>query len=513
MPADARRWWTLAAMSGVLAMYVTDATVVSVALPSIQRDLNLSPGTVQWVVTAFSLTLAATLATGGRLGDLFGRRRAVVGGVVLFALGSTLAALSPDPAVLFTGRVVEGLGAVLMMPAASVLVNEAFEPQERGRAAGTYMALGSTALVLGPPLSGALVQSVGWRAVFLVNVPIACVVLVLIAIARPTDHRLPTRPFRAGHSLLLIAGLTAFVLGLQQSHVWHWTSPATWGLLGGGIALLTAFVMIQLRRAEPLLNLRLFCDPGFTADAIALYCAQFGLIGQTAFLAIYLQQILHFAPLDVGLAMLLFVVPAMLMAPVAGLLYDRRGVKPPTVLGLALMTLGLFLQTQAYPLREFAWIAPCLLLIGLGMGLALSQTYTDGMARVPAAERGQAYGLLDTIKQLGGAMGMAAIGSLVAAQEGSRLGRIVEQHADSAAQRASLHELLLQALRGEVSAAHALAERWPAVLAELNESGAQSIAAGFYLGSAVSAVGLVLVRLLMPGGRRTVVESERPTGA
>ena len=357
------------------------------------------------------------MATAGRLGDLLGRVLVFRAGVILFAAGSAACALAPALPVLLVGRVVEGLGGALMMPAAAVLVTEAFDPKDRGRAMGAYTAVGSVFLVLGPLVSGALIEYAGWRAVFLLNLPVAAVVLTLAWVAHPVDHLPPAQPLHIGSMVLLAAGLTALVLGIQESHRLGWTSLSCLGLIGGGLLSLVVFVFLQMRLAEPFLNTGLFLDPGFTADAAVLYCGQFALMGQTAFIAIYLQRILEFPPLQAGQSMLLFLVPGMVMAPVAGWLFDRFGVKVPAVLGMALVSLGFFLESQAFPSREFIRVAPCLVLLGLGLGLAMSQTYTDGMSRVPAARRGQAFGILDTIKQLGSTMGMAVIGTLVAAQE------------------------------------------------------------------------------------------------
>jgi MFS family permease len=253
----------------------------------------------------------------------------------------------------------------------------------------------------------------------------------------------------------------------------------------------------QLRQNEPLLDVRLFLGRGFTADAIVLYCGQFALIGQVAYNAIYMQDILAFAPLQAGRAMLLFLVPWMLMAPVAGWLYDRYGIKLPACLGMALLTVGFFLETQTFPLREFAAVAPCMVLIGMGLGLAMPQSYTDGMSRAPSEQRGQAYGVLDTVRQLGAAMGMAAIGSLVALVYLQRLGPIAEKYATSPGQQATLSELLRNAVRGQTDAARKVYQQWPAALDDLKTSGARSIADGYYVGTAVAALGLLMAVMLM----------------
>jgi MFS family permease len=309
------------------------------------------------------------------------------------------------------------------------------------------------------------------------------------------------QPFHLRYTIMLVAGLTALVLGLQESHAWHWTSPLTLSMIFGGIVLLTLFAASQWRLTEPLLDVRLFLNRGFTADAVVLYCAQFALIGQVAFNAIYLQNILNFPPLQAGLAMLLLIVPWMLMAPVAGMLYDRFGIRVPAVLGLSLITCGFLLETQTFPTREFLWVAPCMVILGMGLGLAMPQSYTDGMSRVTADRRGQAYGMLDTLRQVGAAMGIALIGTLVATQEVSRINEIADDYTTPPAHSDHLRDLLLGAARGHAAAADTLPENWPDAVADLKASGAQSIADGYYVGTFVAALGLIVAMVLMRQGR------------
>ena len=509
MASELRRWWTLLALSGAVAMVMIDATGVSVSLPRIQQTFAINQGALQWIITIYSLTLAAGLAIGGRLGDALGRVRVFVVGVLVFVGGSVTCSVAPNLPILLVGRVIEGLGNVLMIPAAAVLVTEAFRPEERGRAMGVYAAIGGLFMASGPPIAGALIQFVGWRAVFLLNVPVAVTTLILAAVARPVDHRLPAQRLPILQAILLVAALTTLVLGIQESHARH--LPIAWilGLIVVGAFLLAVFVLNQLRQREPLLDVRLFLSRGFTADAVVLYCGQFALIGQVAFNAIYMQEILHFAPLQAGLAMLLFLVPWMLMAPVAGWLYDRYGINVSACLGLSILTVGLLLATQTFPLCEFTAVAPCLTMIGIGLGLAMPQSYTDGMSQAPAELRGQAYGVLDTVRQLGAAMGMAAIGSLVAAAEARRLGPIAAKYAETTDEQATLSELLRKSVHGQVDAARTLHERWPAAFDALKTSGARSIADGFYLGAAVAALGLLLAAVLMT--RKKPTQASAPT--
>lgn len=497
---DRRQWLTLLVMCGAYVAAMIDGTGVAIALPSIQRDLNLDQGELQWIITIYALTLASTLATGGRLGDRFGRLRVFVVGMLLFVSGSLVSGLSPHLHVLLLGRLVEGLGNALMVPVASVLASESLGPRRRGQAMSIYSAVGGASMVLGPLLGGALVQYVGWRAVFFANVPIVVLTLGMLWLTKPVVPASQARSFNYAQAPLLIVALGMLILGLQESHNWLLTMPlAIAGLIAGGAALLTAFVFVQLKVTEPLLDVRLFRHKSFTADAVVLYCTQFAVVGQSAFIGIYFQRILEFSPLHAGLAIVCMPAAWVILSPIAGYWYDRVGVRLPATLGLLLVAAGFLVEIIALPYREFAWLVPALLLIGAGLGLANPQAYTDGMAHVAPEDRGQAYGLLDTIRQVGGAMGMAAVGALVAAQETLRIDRIAAASTRTSDDRAGLAGLLHGAAQGQPEASHALATKWPAAVEALRSSGAQSIADGYGVALATTAVGLILILLLRRG--------------
>lgn len=490
-------WWTLLAAAGGLAMIMIDATGTTVALPSIQRDLGLDQGAQQWIITIYALTLAAAIATGGRLCDIYGRARVFSVGVVFFASGSLICGLSPNLPWLLCGRIVEGLGNIMMAPAAALLATQAFGPNERGKSMGIYTALGGLAMMGGPIIAGLFIQHFGWRSVFFVNLPVAVLTLLLLRVARPRPTPASPSKLSIGQSLHLAAALTFIVLALQESHRWLWTSPLTLGLIGGGLVLLAIFVRGQWRSVDPLVDVRLLLDRRFAANGIVLFCAQFSTVGQSAYSAIYLQRILHFTPVQTGLSMLIFLTPLMLMSIVAGRLFDRFGIKVPAVTGLSLATLGVFLQTQVLPHCNFIELVPALILIGAGLGLAMSQTYTDGTARVSPQRGGQAFGILDTVRQLGGAMGMAAIGTIVVSHERTRLLDIVAQNTAPGPARDQFQALLVHAAYGQTEAADTLHAQWPAAAESLRISGAQSIADGFYIGGAVMALGLLCSILFM----------------
>lgn len=492
-----QRWWMVFAASAALGMIMIDATGAAVALPSIQRELMLSHGAQQWIITIYSLTVGAAIATGGRLADVFGRKRVFATGVVLFAFGSLVSGLSVNLPMLLIGRTMEGLGNIAMAPAAALLATDAFGPSERGRAMGLYSGLGGLAMVFGPIVCGALVQLAGWRWAFFVSLPVAVAALLMLRAAGPAAVSPRSGTFRPTHSLLLAAALGPIVLGLQQSHVWGWASALTLALIALGAVLLALFVALQLKADEPLVDMRLFADRCFSADGLVLFCAQCALVGQSAFGALYLQRVLHFSPLQSGLAMLLFLAPLMACAPLSGVLYDRYGVKVPVVAGLSLATLGFFWESQVLKLADFTLMFPALMIIGAGMGLSLSQTYTDGTARVEDSHRGRAFGALDTVRQLGGAIGMAAIGTVVAGMERGRFLAIAAGAAPDGPARNDLEALMEQAVYGKPEAVQALVDHWPAVASALRLSAARSIGEGYYVGTAMVAVALVGAVLLM----------------
>ena len=507
METRRQRWCTVFAAAGALGMIMIDATGTAVALPAIQRDLMLSQGAQQWIITLYALTLAVAVATGGRLADVYGRANVFRVGVCVFAVGSVVSGLAPTLPLLLCGRTLQGLGNIMMGPAAALLATEAFGPTERGRAMGLYGGLGGLAMVIGPIVCGAVVQAGGWRWAFFVNLPLAVAVLVLLRAAGPAAASPRSGTFRPGHSLLLAAALGPVVLGLQQSHAWGWSSPLTLALVAVGIALLVVFVIIQVRVVDPLIDVRLFARRQFCADGLVLFCAQSAIVGQSAYGAIYLQRVLHFTPLQSGLAMLLFLSPLMVCAPLSGVLYDRYGAKVPVVAGLALATTGFVLECLALPRLDFAFMAPALVMIGAGLGLSLSQTYTDGTAQVAEHHRGRAFGALDTVRQLGGAIGMAAIGTVVVAVERGRVLALAAQASPDTAARAQFETLMAQALYGKDEAVHTLAAHWPEIATALRLGAARSISEGYYVGAVMLAVALLAALLLMRRAPHAPVET------
>ncbi|MDX6637149.1 MAG: hypothetical protein QOJ01_660, partial [Solirubrobacterales bacterium] len=293
------KWWTLGAMCFALFMIMLDNTVVNVALPSIQRDLGSSLSSLEWTVNGYTLSFAVFLATGGRLGDIFGRRRAFLIGVTLFAASSATAGLAPDTTSLVISRITQGVGASLMMPATLSIVTNAFAPHERGKAIGTWAGVSALALAIGPVLGGVLTEHVSWRAIFYINIPvaIAAVLATLFAVKESRDETVGRRVDFAGVGALTL-GLTALVLALIQGNSWGWGSAGIVGLLAGSVVMLGAFVAIERRVDSPIVEFPLFASRNFVGSNVIALVVTFAMMAQFFFMALYMQDILGLSPLE-----------------------------------------------------------------------------------------------------------------------------------------------------------------------------------------------------------------------
>lgn len=413
-----RPWLTLIAMTGALSLIMLDQTVVTVALPTMAHDLPLSPAAVPWVVNAYVLAMAAFVAVGGKLGDLLGRPTTFRLGVLLFVLGSAGCALTPSGAsaapVLLTCRVIQGLGAAIMMPASGVMVIDAFPREKSGRVMAIYAGISQIFLALGPLIGGYLTEYVSWRAVFLLGVPVGLVALLLATIARPASGRRHTR-LSWLDVVLVVAGLGLTTFAIQQTSVWSWTSPQTLAVLGAGILLVAVFAIRQLRSADPLVDLRLLGNRGFLGDGMTMGLIQFGLLGIVLYSSIYSQEILGFSPMLSGLSSLPLIAPIMIAAQFGGRWFDKAGVRPPVLTGLLVCFAGTLAWLVALPELSYPLLVPGMVLVGIGLGLTMSPTNTDALTRAGQARRSQASGLIQTIRQVGGTLGVAVIGGVVGA--------------------------------------------------------------------------------------------------
>ena len=318
---DNRRWWTLAAMCFALFMVMLDNTVVNVALPSIQNDLHSSIAGLQWTVNAYTLAFGVLLVTGGRLGDIFGRRRVFLTGVVIFAASSLFIGFSQSSAWLIGGRAAQGVGAALMMPATLSIITNVFPPHERGRAIGMWAGVSALALAIGPVLGGLLVEHVSWQSIFFINLPVAAgaIVVTLFATRESRDETvLPTVDF-AGVAAITV-GLTALTLALVEAGDWGWGSARVLALFALAAAGLAVFASVERRVAVPMVDFSFFGSRTFLGANIVAFIVSFAMLGMFFFLSLYMQNILRYSALEAGIRFL----PTTLMVIV-----DRADRRPP----------------------------------------------------------------------------------------------------------------------------------------------------------------------------------------
>ena len=499
-----RRWLVLVAMTGSLSMIFVDMTVVGVALPRVGASLGMGDAGQNWIITGYLLTLASFMALGGRIGDLAGKVRAFLAGVLLFAAASALCAAARDGSSLILGRVLQGLAACLMQPASAALVIGAFAPGERGKAMAVYVGIPLVFMAVGPALGGAIVEHWGWPWVFWLNLPIAAAAIALTLAARPHDPRSGDRHIDWIGGAMLVIGLPAFVFGIQQigpergETAMDGASPLTLGALVAGAAVLAVFVRRQWNHPRPLLRLRLFADHALAADAITIACMQFAMTGLVIAGSLYAQDVLGFTPTQAGLSLLPMLAPVILVVHVAGRWYDRAGVRAPASWGTAMATAGMLVQAAGAWMRSYPVMAAGMFILGLGIAFTMSPTNTDALGRVPHADRGQVSGLVQTLRQVGGSVGVAVVAATVALSLGMlERGDRDLRHADVVRVRALL--------RSGDAKARIEAEADPALLERVRSASARSYAIGYAVASLGTLGAFVAVRRWMRPGKAPAV--------
>lgn len=404
----------LAAMILAVAMTFIDQTIVSIAVPKIQRELHMSSVGVQWIVNAYLLALAAFFAFGGRLADTVGHAKMVVIGIIVFAGASTMCGLTPAngaaEAWMVTFRVVQGLGAALMYPASLAIVASAYEVRERGRALAIFFGVAGGLTALGPILGGILSQWT-WRSIFWVNVPVAIVALLLIARARPRSETRPGTIDLRGLALAVL-GVGLGVFGLQQSQVWGWGSPATIGTIVAGVVLIGAFALAELGIEQPLVQVRMFAIRAFLVENIVLFFAMACFLPVFFFASVYAQGALGYGPNNAGLFLLTFFAGFAPGVQVGGRVLDRWGAKQVVVLGCAISAVGLVLWANRVEALSFGKQWWAIVVSGLGLGLMVGPSNTDALNQAGRQSYGEATGVTQTTRNFGGSVGLAALGTL-----------------------------------------------------------------------------------------------------
>jgi len=405
----------LTAMIFAVAMTFIDQTIVSIAAPTIQHALGLSSSGIQWAINAYLLTLAALFAFGGRLADIAGHRRMVVIGVIIFAGASALCGATPSgPAAeawLVAFRAVQGAGGAIMFPAAIAIVVVTFDLRSRGRALALFFGIAGGLTAIGPIAGGYLIEWT-WRAIFWINIPVALIALVLIAISKPPNESRPA-PMDYRGLALIAAGVGLSVFGFQQSALWGWGNPVIWVSIVVGVALLVVFFFVERRTESPLINVRIFNNRTFLTENIILGIAMMAFIPVFFFAAIYGQIALAEKATTSSLLILYFFLGFVVAAQIGGRMLDRIGAKRPVVLGSALAAVGFGLWAGRVTDLHVGAQVVFIIMAGAGMGLMLGQANTDAINRASRYSYGEATGITQTVRNYGASLGFAILGTLL----------------------------------------------------------------------------------------------------
>jgi EmrB/QacA subfamily drug resistance transporter len=410
-----RKWWTLAALSFALFMIMLDNTVVNVALPSIQRDLGIGISELEWVVTAYALSFAVFLLTGGKLADRYGRRRVFLIGLTVFTLSSLACGLAGGAGLLIGARIVQGIGAALMMPATLSIISAVFPPRERGAAIGIWAGVSAMALAIGPLVGGVLAEKANWNWIFYINVPVGLlgIIAALVLVPESRDESAVQRLDLPG---LVTAGIAVFALtyALIEGNSYGWGSARILGLFVLFAVALLSFILLERHQRAPMLDLSLFKSGTFAGANTVALMVSLAMFGVFFFISLYMQNILGYSAIKAGATFLPMTILIILVAPAAGILSDRLGSRWLMAGGMTLVAGSLVIFAQLGTTSGFWNIFPGLIIGGVGMALTMSPMTSAALSAVSVDKAGVASGVLNTFRQVGGSLGIAVGGAILA---------------------------------------------------------------------------------------------------
>ena len=414
-PAAARPSMVLVATGLGLFMIFLDATIVNVALPDIQNEFDTGEQGLQWVVAAYSLTMGMFMMSAATLADARGRRLAYIGGIVLFCAASIGCGIAPSLMVLNVSRGLQGTGAAIVNVASLALVGAAFtDPAAKAKAIGSWTGIAAVGLAIGPKVGGVLTDEFGWRSIFWVNpvIGVAAVVVTLMFVREsrdPTEHR-----FDWAGQVLFIAGVAAITYALVEGPHSGWASPLILTLLLGSVVIIAAFVHVELRTTDPMMDVRVFADRIYSTAIITIFCVLFGIYGTLLVITQYFQNIRDYSAEDAGFLMISMTLPVIVLAPIAGRLTGRLGGRRPTLVGVSMIVAGLAVLALTIG-GNVGWTLLGLALVGGAGGLAVTPATSVAMTSIPQDRSGMASGILSAQRALGSTAGFAIMGSVLAA--------------------------------------------------------------------------------------------------
>ncbi|MGH9082430.1 MAG: MFS transporter [Acidimicrobiales bacterium] len=514
LPRLERKWWTLIAVCTAIFMLLLDITVVNVALPDIQRSLHATFSDLQWVVDAYSLTLAAFMLTAGVIGDMFGRREVFAIGLGVFSLSSLVCGLSVDSLMLNLARGCQGVGGAIMFATSLALIAQAFRGRERGTAFGIYGAVVGGAVAVGPLIGGAITSGIGWRWIFFVNVPIG-ICAIALTLAKIDESRDPSRHRVDWPGFATFSGsLFLLVFALVRANTDGWHSSVIVGLLAGAAVLMAAFVAAELRQRDPMLDLSLFRRPAMVGVSIAAFAISASIFAMFLYLTLYLQDDLGYSPLAAGLRFLPITMLSFFVAPLAGRLTVRLPARGLLGAGLVVIGIGCILMSFTVPGSTWTVLLPGFVVAGFGVG-TMSPVLASAAVGVVAPERsGMASGINNTFRQVGIATGIAGLGAVFQSQmQHGVTGALLATAAGRHAARAHGAVLATAMISGQVRTA---VRRWPpaqahAVLHAYAQGFSSTLDHLMLIAAVVALVGGVLAAVLVR--QRDFVPTGRPAAS
>jgi EmrB/QacA subfamily drug resistance transporter len=503
-----RRWWILGLLCFSLLIIVVDNSILNVALPTLARPesqggLNATTSQLQWMVDSYTLVFAGLLLTAGSLGDRFGRRGGLQVGLVVFGLGSLLSALASSPGQLIATRALMGIGGAFIMPATLSLITSVFEGRERGRAIAIWAGVAGLAVAIGPVTGGFLLEHFYWGSVFLVNLPIVAIALGGGVLIMPTSKD-PTAPkLDLVGAALSIGGLVSLVYAFIEAPTTGWSDPTILGAIGVAAVLLLGFFLRERLTSHPMLDLNFFKNPRFTTASATISILFFTMFGVIFLLTQYFQFVLGYSPLEAGVRLLPLALTMMVVAPLSARIVERVGTKVVVATGMFLVAVSVLSFAQFEVTTGYGNIFWRLMVMAVGMGLTMAPATESIMGSLPLAKAGVGSAVNDTTRQVGGALGVAIIGSVLASTYGTKVGDAVAG------------QPLPRGVAGEVqnSLGFALetASRIGGPAGESLASTARSafvdgMHQGFFVAAAIALVGAIVALVWLPARARRTTE-------
>ncbi len=492
-----------------VAMTFIDQTIVSIAVPDLQKDLHLSATGVQWVVNGYLLSLSALFALGGRLADIVGHKTMVLVGIGVFTTASALCGATPTGSLAETWivifRVIQGAGAAIMFPAALAIVVAAYPVDERGKALAIFFGVAGGLTAIGP-MAGGVLSEWTWRAIFWVNIPVAVIATVLTIRSKPDNTKRPA-PLDYRGAVLIALGMGLAVLGLQQSSTWGWGDPATWGTIAAGLIFLVVFVRVELRTKYPLIQMRIFKIRAFFVDNAVLFLISIAFVPMFLFASEYAQISLGYGSGEAGLYLLTFFAGFATAAQVGGRILDQRGARPSVVAGCVISAVGYFLWARQMPDLNFNNQWYWVVVAGAGMGLVLGPASTDAVNRAPKTSYGEVTGITQTVRNFAASFGLALLGTILIEQNKSHLESSLSTFGIPAAKADSIADALSGSGGGSPSGsfsehAGSAAQK---IFGQVQHDFALSCRTVFYGMAVAMALAFVVALISMPSGRVTQV--------